>query len=83
MSETNPTIQQVTAAQAALSKAQPAQAQAQAALSKEQAFIQLNMRAMSAAKPADLQFIIANETIQLAQAVRRCQAFGRVKVSMP
>ena len=66
MSETNPTIQQATAAQAALSKAQPAQAQAQAALSKEQAFIQLSMRAMSAAKPADLQFIIVNETIQLA-----------------
>lgn len=33
---------------------------------KEQAFIQLLSRAMSAAKPADLQFIIANETIQLA-----------------
>lgn len=33
--------------------------------SKEQAFIQLTARAMSAAKPADLQFIIANESIQL------------------
>jgi Biotin-lipoyl like/HlyD family secretion protein len=36
------------------------------ALSKEQTFIQLTSRAMGAAKPADLQFIIANETIQLA-----------------
>lgn len=35
--------------------------------SKEQVFIHLTARAMSAAKPADLQFIIANETIQLAQ----------------
>ena len=45
-------------------QAAPAQTTAQA--SKEQAFINLAMRAMSAAKPADLQFIIANETIQLA-----------------
>ena len=45
------------------SQTQP-QAQ-QAALSKEQAFIHLASRAMSAVKPADLQFIIANETIQL------------------
>lgn len=37
----------------------------QQAPSKEQAFIQLTARAMSAAKAADLQFIIANETIQL------------------
>ena len=36
------------------------------AATKEQAFIQLTSRAMSAAKPADLQFIIVNETIQLA-----------------
>jgi Biotin-lipoyl like/HlyD family secretion protein len=34
--------------------------------SREQAFIQLMSRAMSAAKPADLQFIIVNETLQLA-----------------
>ncbi len=32
---------------------------------KQQAYIQLNMRAMSAQKPADLQFIITNETLQL------------------
>ena len=38
-----------------------------AAVSKEHAFIHLAARAMSAAKPADLQFIIVNETIQLAQ----------------
>lgn len=38
----------------------------QSASSKEQAFIHLLLRAMSAEKPADLQFIIANETIQLA-----------------
>jgi Biotin-lipoyl like/HlyD family secretion protein len=45
------------------------QAQPQAnihAPSREQVFIQLTARAMSATKPADLQFIIANETIQLA-----------------
>lgn len=41
-------------------QSQPAQA------SKEQAFINLVTRAMGAAKPTDLQFIIANETIQLA-----------------
>ena len=41
--------------------------QINSALSKEQAFIQLNARAMAAAKPADLQFIIVNETIALAQ----------------
>lgn len=35
-------------------------------VSKEQTFIQLSSRAMSAAKAADLQFIIVNETIQLA-----------------
>jgi Biotin-lipoyl like/HlyD family secretion protein len=32
---------------------------------KQQAYIQLVSRAMGAAKPADLQFIIANETMQL------------------
>ena len=35
-------------------------------LSNEQAFIHLVMRAISAVKSADLQFIITNETIQLA-----------------
>ena len=37
-----------------------------ATTSKEQAFIALNMRAIEAQKKADLQFIIVNETIQLA-----------------
>jgi hypothetical protein len=59
MSESNPTIAQAASTQTHR-QAQPSQAS-----SKEQAFIQLNMRAMSAAKPADLQFIITNETIQL------------------
>ncbi len=36
------------------------------AASKEQVFIQLMARAMSATKPSDLQFIIVNETLQLA-----------------
>jgi Biotin-lipoyl like/HlyD family secretion protein len=54
MSEINPSI------------AQAAQTRAPQAPSKEQAFIQLNARAISAAKVADLQFIIANETLQLA-----------------
>ncbi len=58
MSELNPSPQpQATSQQAAPQQAVP---------SKEQAFIHLMMRAMTAAKPADLQFIIANETIQLA-----------------
>lgn len=35
--------------------------------SKEQTFIQINMRALDAQKPADLQFIICNETNQLVQ----------------
>jgi hypothetical protein len=48
-----------------MSQTTPSQTSSQAA-TKEQAFIQLTSRAMSAAKPADLQFIIVNETIQLA-----------------
>jgi Biotin-lipoyl like/HlyD family secretion protein len=35
-------------------------------VAKQEAYIQLVMRAMSAAKPADLQFIMINETMQLA-----------------
>ena len=52
---------------AAQSSPQTQQSTQSAAASKEHAFIHLAARAMSAAKPADLQFIIVNETIQLAQ----------------
>ena len=69
MSDINPIIlpaAPIQASQAAPTQASPTQATGAQALSKEQAFIQLNARAMSAAKPADLQFIIVNETIALA-----------------
>jgi len=44
---------------------QETSAQKASAPSKEQTFIQINMRALDAQKPADLQFIICNETNQL------------------
>jgi hypothetical protein len=48
-------------------QSQPETVPLQNVSAKEQIFIHLLMRAMSAQKPADLQFIMANETIQLAQ----------------
>lgn len=49
-----------------MSQTAPSQTPRQAqSPSKELVFIQLISRAMSAKKPADLQFIIANETLQL------------------